>query len=79
MELVVDRQRGGIRCLYDETIPLAELGRVAIARASHVEPDVAGAWWADLSPVDGPRLGPYTNRSGALAAERIWLSAQFLK
>ena len=30
-----------------------------IRRASHVEPDEAGRWWADLSPVGGPRLGPF--------------------
>jgi hypothetical protein len=73
MELIVDLARGGVRGLYDETIALAALGRVAIARASHVEPDADGCWWADLAPVSGPRLGPYGRRSEALAAEREWL------
>jgi len=73
MELIVDLARGGVRGLYDEAIALAELGLVAITRASHVEPDVDGAWWADLAPVSGPRLGPYDRRSDALAAEREWL------
>ena len=36
-----------------------------------VAPD--GAWTADLSPVNGPVLGPYTRRSEALAAEIAWL------
>ena len=75
MELIVDRMRGVVRGLYDETIALAELGRVAITRASHVEPDADGSWWADLAPVGGPRLGPYARRSDALAAERNWLWA----
>jgi hypothetical protein len=46
---------------------------VAIQRASHVEPDASGAWWADLNPVNGPRLGPFAYRSEALTAEAEWL------
>lgn len=79
MELIVDLQRGSIRCLYDETIALGELGSLSIVRASHVEPDGAGAWWADLAPVSGPRLGPYGRRSDALAAEIRWLDHHVLR
>lgn len=79
MELIVDLRRGAIRCLYDETIALGKLGRVAIERASHVEPDDVGAWWADLAPVSGPRLGPYARRSDALAAEVGWLTEHVLR
>ena len=64
---------GMIRCLYDELISIETLGSVSITRASHVEPDAHGAWWADLSPVRGPRLGPFSFRSQALAAEQQWL------
>ena len=42
-------------------------------RASHVEPDRDGFWWADMGPVDGPVLGPYGSKSEALGAERAWL------
>src|SRR5262249_4363500 len=66
MQLIVDPQ-GQVHCLYGETIDLAALGSVAIRRASHVEPDVDGRWWADLAPVGGPKLGPFDRRSGALA------------
>jgi hypothetical protein len=66
---------GTITCLYDEGINLAALGHTHITRASHVEPDEQGRWWADLSPTGGPRLGPFPHRSGALAAEREWLEA----
>jgi hypothetical protein len=59
--------------LYDEAIDLGELGPVTITRASHVEPDDAGRWWADLGPVHGPRLGPFARRSQALNAEVDWL------
>lgn len=45
-----------------------------ISRASHVEPDAEGYWWADMGPVEGPVLGPYGSRSEALGAEREWLA-----
>ncbi len=64
---------GDARCLYGETIDLAEIGHLAIQRASHVEPNDSGQWMADLSPVSGPVLGPYPTRSLALAAEAEWL------
>lgn len=73
MDLIVDLQ-GTVRCLYDEAIELSSLGSVSICRASHVEPDEVGRWWADLAPVSGPRLGPFDRRSLALAAERAWLN-----
>ncbi len=77
MMLTVDRD-GKARCIYDESIDLTALGAVTIARASHVEPDADGRWWADLRPVDGPTLGPFGARSLALAAERSWLEAHRL-
>lgn len=67
---------GNIVCLYDETIDLATLGALSIQRASHVEADDAGRWWAELSPVQGPRIGPFVKRSAALHAETTWLNQQ---
>jgi hypothetical protein len=64
--------------LYDEVIELSELGQPAIARASHVEPDGDGQWWADLSPVEGPQLGPFQRRTEALGAEQTWLEVNWL-
>jgi hypothetical protein len=64
---------GDVRCLYDEVIDLTTLGPTQIKRASHVEPDDQGHWWADLAPVNGPRLGPFVLRSEALQAERAWI------
>jgi len=77
MQLLVS-PGGAVRCIYSEAINLAQLGRPAIARASHVEPDAEGRWFADLSPVDGPRLGPFVRRSDALAQETSWLEAHWL-
>jgi hypothetical protein len=72
MELVVDSD-GVARCIYDEALDLRQLGRLSITRASHVEPDAEGYWWADMGPSGGPVLGPYRSRSEALGAERGWL------
>ncbi len=68
---------GTVHCVYGEALDLAALGAVSIRRASHVEPDADGRWWADLAPVGGPRLGPFGLRSAALAAERAWLEARW--
>ncbi len=77
MELIVPAD-GSLRCLYDETVDLSALGQVTIRRASHVEPTDQGQWQADLSPVGGPVLGPFTLRSEALAAEVNWLRMHWL-
>ena len=74
MELVVD-VGGDVRCVYGEELDLREFGKLQITRASHVEPDRDGFWWADMGPVDGPVLGPYGSRTEALRAEREWLMA----
>jgi hypothetical protein len=74
MELVFGVD-GVARCIYDEGIDLREIGTLKITRASHVEPDADGYWWADMGPVDGPVLGPYGSRTEALGAERGWLAS----
>ena len=75
MELLVNAG-GSVRCIYDEGIDLREIGRLTITRASHVEPDAEGCWWADMGPSGGPVLGPYGSRSEALQAEREWLAVR---
>ena len=77
MDLVID-PRGSVKAVYSELIDLDTLGRPAITRASHVEPDDRGGWLTDLGPVGGPVLGPYGRRSEALDAERAWLEANWL-
>lgn len=67
-----------VRYVYDELLDLSALGQVRIERGSHVEPDDAGKWYADLGPVFGPRLGPFKRRSEALEAERAWLERNWL-
>ena len=76
--LVVVQPNGTVRCLYDEKIDLSTFGRLSIRRASHVEPDAVGQWFADLGPIDGPILGPFPRRSDALTAESNWIEANGL-
>ena len=76
MQLVI-KLNGDVRCVYAEDIDLHQLGPLSIRRGSHVEPTDDGKWTADLSPVNGPTLGPFT-RTEALAAEVEWLQANWL-
>ena len=57
-----------------EALGLRKIGNLQITRASHVERDSEGYWWADMGPVDGPVLGPFRSRTEALHAERGWLT-----
>ena len=77
MRLRIDPD-GTVRCVYAEAIDLSALGTPTIRRASHVEPDEYGQWWADLSPVGGPMLGPFPSRTPALDAELAWLEEHWL-
>ena len=72
IELVVGVD-GTVKCIYDEALELHEMGKLQITRASHVEPDAEGYWWADMEPSGGPALGPFRSRTEALGAERRWL------
>ena len=77
MELIIEAD-GRVRCIYAEDVNLHALGQPKITRASHVEPDQTGRWIADLTPVSGPKLGPFDNRTDALAAEVQWLRDHWL-
>lgn len=59
-----------ITTIYNELLDLRPLGRLSITRASRVEPDQDGRWWADMGQVS---LGSFEYRSQALAAEVDWL------
>lgn len=77
MQLLIDPS-GCIHCLYGEMIDLAVFGHLSVRRASFVEPDICGRWFADLSPVNGPCLGTFVRRSEALEAETRWLEDNWL-
>ena len=57
----------------DDLVGLASEGTPSIRRASDVEPDDNGWWWADMAKSGGGKLGPYAKRGDALAAEVAWL------
>ncbi|WP_397570410.1 hypothetical protein [Schlesneria sp. T3-172] len=71
MDLVV-APNGTVTAIYAETIDFRILGPTTITRASQVEPDADGQWFAHI--IDGPVLGPFARRSDALAAEVDWLT-----
>lgn len=77
MELLVALQ-GTIRCFDDETLPLAEPGRLTIQRGSHVEPTTGWEWTADFSLVGGPLLRPFPIRTDAVRADVDRLRTQWL-
>ena len=77
MELLISPS-GTARCVYGEEIDLTQLGTVTIRRGSYVEPTEDGQWMVDLSPVGGPKLGPFAVRSAALTEEVAWLSRNWL-
>ncbi len=68
---------GTIEMIYDDEAAdfFAEAGHLSITRASHVEPDEAGKWWAHMVGED-VKLGPYDLRQTALDAEREYLEAK---
>lgn len=65
---------GTMQFIWNDTLrPLFDAGAGSISRASNVEPNANGEWEADLSPVGGPKLGPFKERQVALDSEVAWL------
>ena len=78
-ELIINfNEDGTADTLYTEEINLKSLGDLHMKRASHVEPTENGMWTADMSPVNGPILGPFETRTIALQAEVEWLKENIL-
>lgn len=74
MELVISfNENGKVQSIYNEELELEKLGINNIKRASHVEPE-GDVWFADLSPINGPKLGPFKKRSEALKFEHDYIN-----
>ena len=71
---VIIKPTGVFVGIYNDTFDYGELGKPCIRRASHIEPTDDGCWTADLSPVDGPQLGPFDKRNEAIEAELEYLN-----
>lgn len=69
---------GAVRSIYAESFNWDAFGSPVIERASHVEPSRSNQWFADMSPVGGPQLGPFTCRSEAILGELQWLQANWM-
>jgi hypothetical protein len=74
MNLLI-RPDGTVECIYAESVDLSTLGTPDIERASHVEPDKQGRWWAKIKTrFCQTNLGPFPKRSAAIAAEVRFLT-----
>jgi len=75
---------GTARWIHDDRLAGLMDQHTVIRRASHVEPGDPGQgrvplkWYVDLSPVNGPTLGPFGTRRQALDTEAAWLHAHHL-
>jgi hypothetical protein len=71
IQIVVSGDR--VRFIHqDDLVEAMRIGKTTTRRATHVESGEDG-WNADLRPVNGPVLGPFTRRDAALQAEADWL------
>jgi len=71
--IVTVTPKGELKAIYSDGFNWRALGRPIIQRASQVEPDGLGLWYADLSLSGGPRIGPFVHRADAISAEMGWL------
>jgi len=78
--ITITIQGGRMEFIYtDNLAPLLDEGDATVQRVSHVEPscvDGRHGWTADMTPVNGPVLGPFTTRADALDAEHVWLQSE---
>lgn len=79
MSHIIVEPSGTVKLIYEDDLRgLLANGKSEIKRVSHVEPTIDGRWAADLSPVNGPTLGPYDTRKEALDSEVAYLLANVL-
>lgn len=79
MSHIVVEPNGTVLLIYEDDLRgLLANGKAEIKRVSSVEPTVDGRWTADLSPINGPVLGPYETRAEALESEVKYLIANVL-
>jgi hypothetical protein len=62
------------RVSHVEPVNLVDTAKTIWRSGSNGEGDVG--WEADMSPVNGPVLGPFATRGAALTAEVTWLKTR---
>lgn len=80
IEVYIDTD-GTVQFVYSDDAAAMLAGETETSetqRASHVEPE-GDNWCADLAPVGGPKLGPFTTRAEALGAEVAWLANEMAR
>ena len=87
---IIIENDGTIRFLYDYNSEKGKLfsdelvsyGTSNIERRSHINPKVTEngvKFFVDLSPSNGPELGPFETRQEAIEAEEDWINSNWLK
>lgn len=78
--LISANENGDLVFIHDDDLVelLSGLGPTVTTRASHVEPGPDGKWYADMSPVSGPQLGPFDRRREAIDEEVEWIKENVL-
>jgi len=81
LKTITIRKDATIEFIYDDDLKcfIDTNTGTKIFRASHVEPDENGKWFADLGPVKGPKLTGFNTRAEALNAEVKWLQQNYLR
>lgn len=81
LKTITIRKDATIEFIYDDDLKcfIDTNTGIKIFRASHVEPDANGKWYADMGPVGGPKLEGFGTRGEALDAEVKWLQTNYLR
>lgn len=81
LKTITVRKDGTIEFIYDDDLKgfIDDNKEKKVFRASHVEPNENGDWYADLSPINGPKLTGFKTRQAALNAEVAWIQNNYLR
>ena len=74
MQIIV-KPTGVFISVYDDAFDYGDFCKPQIRRVSQIEPDDSGGWIADLSPINGPKLGSFDKRNEAIEAELEYVNA----
>lgn len=76
--MLINIKDGCIKHIYNEDIDLSSIGEQQVKRASVVDPEDNGKWFADLSLSGGQKVTGFDKRSDALKYEINYLEENIL-